>query len=666
MRWGANTGGICSAYLPRPWLGPSNLPALEFNEGQDNHTGAYAYWLSIHTLRKSPHHVLDPAVLSRPGAVLLDTARPDAENRASYCFAAPERVLVAEVPAEVPALLQELEQVTRRGKYVAGYLAYEAGYPFVDLDTPASMEAPVGWFGVYDRLHRLTPMDVERGLSTLKTGPPVEDVRLAVDRDTYLEDVREIRRHIQAGNVYQTNYTAPVRFRTSGDPRSLYRRLRRRQHVPYGAYLNLGDRQILSCSPELFFRRDGDRVVTRPMKGTIRRGRTLEEDRSLRDELASDPKNQAENLMIVDLLRNDLSVCCRPGSVEVPDLYTTEPYDSVTQMTSTVEGRLRADQGLESIIRALFPCGSVTGAPKRRSMRLIRDIESTPRGVYCGAIGMAGPDAAVFNVAIRTAVIDGEEGTMGVGSGIVWDSEPGAEYDECELKTQFLTPSATSRQSAPDQAPPRLIETMRFDGVRFPLLDRHVARLDQSAAYFDYPFAEDRFRRRVRAAVADRGIDTPLKVRVTLDRWGRLEVDVTPISKAEGSWRLTVADQRVDANDPLFYHKTTHRRVYEEALRAAQADGYDEAILLNEDGQVTEGTYSNLFVREGEALLTPPVSSGLLAGIYRDYVLDTQEQAQERVLTLGDLRQADAVYCCNAVRGWCEAVFEPSEAPSPA
>lgn len=636
------------------------------NRCQHNHTPAYAYWLSILSLRKSSHHVLDPAVLSRPGTVLLDTARSDAENRTSYCFAAPERVLVVHDPVEVPVLVQEIEKVTRRGKYVAGYLAYEAGYSFVDFDSPASSESPVAWFGVYDRPHLLAPMDVDRGLSTLEAGPPVEAVQLDVERSSYLEDVRQIRRHIQAGDVYQINYTAPVHFQVPGDPRSLYRRLRRRQHVPYGAYLNLGDRQILSCSPELFFRREGDRIVTRPMKGTVRRGRTLEEDRGLREQLAADPKNRAENLMIVDLLRNDLSVCCQPGSVEVPALYTTEAYDTVTQMTSTVEGQLRPDQGLGSLIRALFPCGSVTGAPKRRAMQLIRTLEPTPRGVYCGAIGMAGPETAVFNVAIRTAVIEGGEGTMGVGSGIVWDSAPEAEYDECELKTQFLTPSATSSQSASDQTPPRLIETMRFDGVRFPLLDRHVERLAGSSAYFDYPFDEARFRRRVQAAVANRGIDTPLKVRATLDRWGRLNVDVTTISESEGPWRLTVADQRVDADDPLFYHKTTHRQVYEQALRTARRDGFDEAILMNEEGHVTEGTYSNLFVREGDTLLTPPVSSGLLAGVYRDYVLDTQEQAQEQSLVLSDLRRADAVYCCNAVRGWCEAVLAPSSAPSPA
>ena len=602
--------------------------------------------------------VFDPRVLTRPGTVLLDTARPDAENRLSLCFTAPIRVLTADTPREVPALLDALEAITSEGEYVAGYLSYEAGYPFLDVEAPASRTAPVAWFGVYDEPHLLAPADVDRGLSTLSSGPPVGNVQLSVSRDEYTDAVARIRQHIQAGDVYQINYTAPVRFQAPGDPRTLYQRLRRRQHVPYGAYLHLGARHILSCSPELFFRREGDRVVTRPMKGTIRRGRTREEDQALRDQLAADPKNRAENLMIVDLLRNDLSVCCRPGSVEVPALYTTDPYETVTQMTSTVEGRLRAGQGLSDVLRALFPCGSVTGAPKRRAMRLIRNLERGPRGVYCGAIGMAGPERANFNVAIRTAVIENGEGTMGVGSGIVWDSDPQSEYEECALKTQFLTPAATSPQTGKNPDDLRLIESLRFDGLRFPLLDRHVERLARSAAYFEYPFDETRFRRRLEAGVKGQDIDTVCKVRATLDRWGRFAVEVSPIDSGDDTpWQLTVADEQGDSADPLFYHKTTHRRVYERALRAARADGFDEAILLNEDGEVTEGTYSNVFVRKGDALLTPPVDCGLLGGVYRDYVLDMQDQAQTAVLTLDDLREADALYCCNAVRGWCDAVL---------
>lgn len=609
--------------------------------------------LSVQVVRP---FVLDPFVLTRPGTVLLDTARPDASNRMSPCFVSPNRVLEANTPNEVPSLLASIQEVTRSGKYVAGYLAYEGGYSFVDLEAPATGDAPVAWFGVYDRPYLLAPVEVSLGLSTLEPGPTVENVHLGVDRADYTEAVERVRRRIEKGDVYQVNYTAPVHFQAPGDPRSLFRRLRRRQHVPYGAYLNLGTRQILSCSPELFFRRTGDRIVARPMKGTIRRGRTLEEDRILRQELASDPKNRAENLMIVDLLRNDLSVCCRPGSVEVSALYTTEPYDTVTQMTSTVTGQLQPGEGIASLLKALFPCGSVTGAPKRRAMRLIGELEQTPRGVYCGAIGMAGPETAVFNVAIRTAVIDGQQGTMGVGSGIVWDSDPQSEYEECTLKTQFLTPAAISRQTGREEEGLRLIETMRFDGVRFPLLDRHVDRLASSAAYFDYPFSEARFRRRVERAVAGRDLETVLKVRVTLDRWGRFEVDTTPVAgERREPWTLTVATERADREDPLFYHKTSHRGVYDRALQSARADGYDEALLLNQNEEVTEGTHSNVFVQSDDRLWTPPVTSGVLAGVYRDYVLETRDTAKECVLTLDDLREADAIYCCNAVRGWCEA-----------
>ncbi len=609
--------------------------------------------------------MLNPEVLDRPGTVLLDTARPDDENRTSWCFSAPERVLSAASVEDVPALVQELERVTAAGAYVAGYMSYEAGYAFLDLEPPSVDAGPLAWFGVYENPQRGAPTEVEHGLQVLTTECTVSDAVFDRDRARYTEDLRTIRNHIQAGDVYQINYTAPVRFRFDGDPRALYRRLRHRQHVPYGAYLNLGDSQVLSCSPELFFRREGERVWTRPMKGTIRRGRTLEEDRALREALRTDPKNRAENLMIVDLLRNDLSVCCRPGSVQVPSLYETESYDSVTQMTSTVEGRLRDDAGLADVLRALFPCGSITGAPKRRAMRIIRALEPGPRGVYCGAIGMAGPgDTAVFNVAIRTAVLGGAEGRMGVGSGVVWDSDPEAEYEECQLKGRFLTASPDTGQSRDDK-PLKLIETLRAENGTVALLDRHLARLARSAEYVGYPFDEAHIRERIQASLRAGPESAPQKVRVTLDRWGTVDVSVDPVGEPRPTpWRVVVSDLRADAEDPLFYHKTTHRGVYEEARAAARAVGCEEAILLNEQGHVTEGTYTNIFVEQGGRLWTPPVECGLLGGVYRAYVLETEERAGEKKLTAEDLRSADAIYCCNAVRGFCPAVLVPASRPA--
>ena len=603
--------------------------------------------------------------------MLLDTARRDDENQDSWCFTGPGRVLVSSSVAEIPALVRELEAATEAGKYVAGYLAYEAGYAFVDLEPPPTDGRPLAWFGVYEAPQQVAPVDVEHGLRDLAADCSVSGAVFDRDRATYTQDLRTIRDHIRAGDVYQINYTAPLRFQFGGDPRALYRRLRHRQHVPYGAYLNLGDTQVLSCSPELFFRKEGERVWTRPMKGTIRRGRTLDEDRALQEELRTDPKNRAENLMIVDLLRNDLSVCCRPGSVQVPALYETEPYDSVTQMTSTVEGRLQDGAGLADVLRALFPCGSITGAPKRRAMHIIRDLEPEPRGVYCGAIGMAGPDdTAAFNVAIRTVELDGSDGRMGVGSGVVWDSDPEAEYEECQLKGRFLTTPSGTGQSKEDE-PLKLIETMRSENGTVALLDRHVARLARSAEYFGYPFDEARLRQRMADVLAERDEAPPLKIRVTLDRWGEFTVSENPIGDPRPEpWRVTVSDERVDANDPLFYHKTTHRSVYERALASARAAEFDEAILLNTNGEVTEGTYTNVFVEQDGRLWTPPVECGLLGGVYRQYVLETREEVRERVLTIGDLRAADALYCCNAVRGWCAATLaSPSqregEAPLP-
>lgn len=611
--------------------------------------------------------MFDPEILSRSGTVLLDTARPNAENGTSWCFRSPREVLIASTPQEVGSLVSSLRKVTEDGYYVAGYLSYEAGYGFVDLEAPTAGKEPYAWFGVYHEPDRLSPRDVESGFKAVESTGAVRDLHLDVSRSDYTAAIEDIRSYIQTGDLYQVNYTAPLRFQYSGDPRALYCRLRQRQRVPYAAFLNLGDQQVLSCSPELFFRRDVDTVVTRPMKGTIRRGRTLEEDRDLRQTLAADPKNRAENLMIVDLLRNDLSVCCRPGTVTVPELYATESYETITQMTSTVKGRLASGAGLDDVLKALFPCGSVTGAPKRRAMRRIQELEPNPRGVYCGAIGMAGPDeTAVFNVAIRTAVLDGEEGRMGIGSGIVWDSDPETEFEECQLKGQFLTGGEDDDNEDDDNKDSpvdlKLIESMRFEDGEFPLLDRHMDRLARSAAYFSFPFDEDRFRRALFEGRSNREADHPLKVRVTLDRWGEFEVTTSPISpKTDGPWRVAVADERVDSSDPFLYHKTTRRGVYDRALRSAHNAGCNEVILLNEEGEVTEGTYSNVFVRTEGELFTPPVQCGLLAGVYREYVLETRSDATERVLTVDDLRDAQALFCCNAVRGWRRA--ELIEAP---
>ncbi len=593
-------------------------------------------------------------LLLQAGTVWLDTALPDEENRQSLLFVQPVRVLQADVADQVPALLQALDAALAAGYYVAGYLTYEAGYALVPARLPIPEETgPLAWFGVYTQPHRLTA-EAAAALLASTGSYRVQDMRVMLPLKAYRERIEVIRTLIREGEVYQLNFTLPIFFRFEGDPVAFYRSLRRQQPVPYGAFLNTGDRFVLSLSPELFFRRKGERIVTRPMKGTMRRSWDPEEDRALAEVLQNDPKNQAENLMIVDLLRNDLSVCCQPGSVVVPQLFHVAAYPTLWQMTSTVEGTLQPGVGYAELFRAIFPSGSVTGAPKLRAMQHLRHLEPSHRGVYCGAIGYAAPGGeAVFNVAIRTLELIGSEGRLGVGSGIVWDSDPEAEYAECLLKSQFLHIAAE---------PFALIETMRCVQGAIPLLEAHLDRLRRSAACFGFPLDEAALRVRLRQVAQALDPAQCWRLRLTLDEHGRVVLTSAVLEpEPERPWQLCVAAWRLDAADPLRYHKTTRRAEYEAAYLKARAAGYDEVIFLNTRGEVCEGSRTNIFAQIEGRLYTPPVHCGLLPGVYRAHVLSTRPEATEKVLTLDDLRRAEALYVCNAVRGWQSAVLVPEE-----
>lgn len=579
-----------------------------------------------------------------PDSVLLDTTRPGPGDTAgALLFARPAEVLTAHTLGGVPALLADLDRRAAAGRWLAGYLTYEAGYAFEHIASLKPGDGPLGWFGVYDAPQRLAPEEADALLADAGDFE-ISTPAFALDRADYAGRIAAIRSHIREGDVYQVNLTAPFRFRFDGDPAGLYAALRRRQRVGFGALARAGERWVLSASPELFFRREGDRITTRPMKGTARRGPTPEEDAAQAAWLTADPKNRAENLMIVDLLRNDLSVVAEPGSVHVPALFEPERYDTLWQMTSTVEATLRPGIGTADLFRALFPCGSVTGAPKIRAMQVIHRLEDGPRGVYCGAIGYVSPEGrAAFSVPIRTVELHGADGRMGSGSGVVWDSDPDAEYDECLLKARFLT--------AP--APPAfaLLETMRWeDGVA--LLGRHLARLRRSAGYFGFPFDEAAVRGRL--AEVESGLEpgTAVRIRLTLGPKGEVGIEAGPLA-APPFRRAVVYPEPADPSDPFQRHKTTHRDFYERAYGWAQERGFDEALLVNVRGEVVEGTRTNVFVRRGGRLVTPPLAVGGLGGVYRAHLLAT-EGADEEVLTIADLCRADAVYLSNAVRGLSE------------
>jgi para-aminobenzoate synthetase/4-amino-4-deoxychorismate lyase len=583
------------------------------------------------------------------GTILIHDSRQAAGH--SLLFEAPRAVFSARRKNAIARTLAEAETALAGGCWLAGYLSYDLGLAFEERLEPLlanGSQRPLLWLGAYDPPLRLDRWEAGRWLAaaaapggvTAMTGPD-----FGMSREAYGRAHAKVMDYIAAGDVYQVNLTFQARFHLSGDPVGLYCDLIRKQPVEYGALMRADDHWVLSLSPELFIAVEDGLLRARPMKGTAPRGRTPAEDDQIRAHLCTDEKSRAENLMIVDLLRNDLSRVAAVGSVRVSDLFSLETHQSLHQMTSGITARRRADVGFASIARALFPCGSVTGAPKIRAMEIIDEIEAGPRGLYTGSLGFAAPSGDMrFNVMIRTAVID-DDGrvSLGIGGGIVADSRAVGEYEECLLKLRFF---------AEPWVPIKLIETMAWQkDTGFRLLDRHLHRLAQSAAYFAIPCDLAA----VRAALEDsvRATVSPLRVRLLLDEEGIPTVTTSPLKGSGRPWRFVVSDATTNSGDRFLYHKTTRRTLYDRALDAAKrAHGVDEVIFRNERGELTEGSITNLFVERKGRLLTPPVSSGLLSGTFRAHLIDCEgARVQERVLTLADLEDADRVFLGNSVRG---------------
>ena len=501
------------------------------------------------------------------------------------------------------------------------------------------------------------------------------DIRPTVDHDAFCAAIDRIHAAIGEGETYQVNYTYRLDFRTFGSPVSLYRRLRARQPVAYGALIALppgtsGPDWVLSCSPELFMRNSGGRLSAKPMKGTAPRAREAEGDSEIARLLAGDTKNRAENLMIVDLLRNDLGRIARTGSVRVPALFTVESYPTVFQMTSTIEAALPDDTGFATLLRALFPCGSITGAPKHRTMQLIAELENTPRGLYTGSIGWIEapqrPEQACgdfcLSVTIRTLTLQqradgaGCDGRMGVGAGIVIDSRPEEEFEECALKARFLTGLDPGFS---------LFETMyatRDEGIRH--IERHLGRLAASAAALHFACPRAEIVAALRLQVAGLAPGQPSRMRLALHKDGRFEIVVAPLEPLPpGPVELLIASGPIDDPHGLFAHKTTLRSRYDAGIRAAQARGAFDTLFFDGDGWLTEGGRSNVFLRiEGE-WLTPPVGRGVLPGTMRAALLDDPEwAARERPLRLEDLLRAERIVLTNALRGVLDARLAAGEA----
>ena len=585
-------------------------------------------------------------------SVLLDNAR-EGRGHASL-YESPRKIIRADAPREVSGALDEMEAARARGAHLAGFFSYELGYalePRFAKMMPEGRRVPLLWFGVFDQVQSLEGGEIEDYLNASPNGGyRLSEPELTMSASDYGARFDKVKNYITAGDIYQINLTLKARFKLTGDPAALYRDLRRKQPVSYGALLRTEDFTVISASPELFLDIAENRIVTRPMKGTAGRGLTSEQDIERGQWLTTDEKSRAENLMIVDLMRNDLARVARTGSVRVSDLFTIETYETLHQMTSGVEARLNPGTDIAKLIESIFPPGSVTGAPKVRAMEIIRELESEPRGVYTGALGVFSPGGeARFNVAIRTLTLFADGAAeIGIGSGVVHDSRMQDEYDECLLKMRFLTDPVREFQ---------LIETLAYDPAEgYVLLARHLDRLEASSRYFRFAFTRDTAIEALEKN-ADALREGRHRVRLLLFKDGRIEIanTVLPASSEMSKMVYVISKHRVESADPFLYHKTTMRKLFDGEWAAMhERFGTDEVVFLNERGEVTEGSRTNIFARIGGKLLTPPLTSGLLPGTLRADML-ARGDAEEGVLARQDLARAEAVYLGNSVRGLVRA-----------
>ncbi len=604
--------------------------------------------------------------------VFLDTVRIDSENHKSLLFLHPSERLDFYAGDDPVRFIKILEKRLKEGKNLAGWIGYEFGYlleqQLTELIPESLTGTPLVSFAVFSEViicdHKMDLCDFSQSSRQLSSNFTVSNMQPSQKKCDYLDGVQKIKEYIAAGDTYQVNYTLKLLFDFTGSVESFYAHLRANQSVSYGAIMRLGKEHILSLSPELFFRVDADAVTVRPMKGTMQRGKNLEEDSLLREKLRNDPKNRSENVMIVDLLRNDLGRLthkCGNDKVVTRSLFDVERYESVLQMTSTIftttESNIFSRVSMLDFLKALFPCGSVTGAPKIRTMEIIRELEPLPRGVYTGAIGYFTPSGdAVFNVPIRTVRLRDGKGEMGIGSGIVQDSNPAQEWDECMLKAHFLTRS---------QVKFSLFETILLEKKGgYWLLDYHLERLQQSAGYFLFHYDSTLLLNELEE-LKEKNSDDFLRVRVRLQKDGSISVESVscmppsrrclpekPDRESDDLPQIALSDKRVDSSSPYFFHKSSHRQLFQDQFAQAQDEGLFDIIFQNERNEITEGCISNLFLYRNGQYLTPPVSSALLAGTMRRKLLtDSRVNIEEQTLSHKDLQQAEALFCCNSVRG---------------
>jgi len=578
--------------------------------------------------------------------VLLETVSFDKENAASFLFRDFCQILTFHCGDNVELFFKKIENLLNKGYWLCGYFSYEFGYflePALYALRPKN-NTPLVWLGVCRqpkiiRRPNVFSFNEDAGCRSFCSNYKIKNIKPNLSQAEYSKKIKEIKYHLEQGLTYQVNFTFKVKFDFSGDAFSLYQNLKQSQPTSYTALINTGSSKIISLSPELFFRIEGEKIITRPMKGTVQRGLTLDDDKRAKRLIKGSRKIRAENLMIVDLLRNDLGKVAK--RVWVPKLFDLEKYRTLHQMTSTIEAKLQDNLKLKNIFSSLFPSGSVTGAPKIKTMEIIKNLEKEPRGVYTGAVGYISPQRKTcFNVAIRTIELGAKQGELGIGGGIVYDSVDKHEYDEALLKAKFFIEGFSGVG---------LIESILWSDIfGYFLLDLHLKRLRNSCKYFSIPLDTGRLKRKLKNIILqDKG---KFKVKLLVNIEGGVHAEKEPLEENISPLKVKLSSRRIDPKNRFLYHKTTRRALYDKERNRANKEGFWEVIFLNTQGELTEGSITNIFVLKSNQLYTPPIKCGLLPGVLREHLL-SEGKAKEKVLYLKDIYQADKVYIGNSVRG---------------
>jgi len=612
---------------------------------------------------------------SRP-FILFENTLPQYAEEEAWLFTQPVREIVAYTAEAFEDALNIIDEERQKGHYLAGYISYEAGYALSEklqpfLPTLGSDDTALLRFYAFDQVKRTTAEEVTNALAELPESPPyIKHWQPAESEAEYVENLSRIHDYISAGDTYQVNHTYRVNFELAGTIHGLYASLRERQPVAFSSLMHLPDCSVLSLSPELFIRKQGNVLSTKPMKGTAARGVTKEEDAAILKQMAGDKKQQSENLMIVDLMRNDIGRLAKTGTMKVSKLFEIQTYKTLHQMISSIRGEVDRDISFAEVIKGLFPCGSITGTPKIRTMDIIHELENTPRGIYTGAIGFITPDNDfTFNVPIRTLTFPNAEniGSLGIGGGIIYESDASDEWRESKLKARFLT--GMNEQF-------KLIETFLYevDSGHIPRFERHLERLKTSADFFGITLSTSKLEDAVTAHVSalkqhtEKGTgnnSNHYKVRLLLDDSGDCTISSEAIDNAGTSTdknkqpKVALSHFRIEANNLFRQHKTTNRKLYNDEFTKYESQGFYDVLFLNEQGNIAEASRHNLFIEKGGVLFTPPIKDGALPGVMRsDLLASQQHHVIEQSLTLEDITSADHVYLSNSVRGLVEVFLD--------